>query len=181
YYFTKLIPFTNITIGRVLIILFRNLGLIKKQAKADTMEFSGIKKLSQVQTVLLNNQLKKISNINEKRKKITKFYNTNLKEDFRFKTESSLLLRYPILLDNKREIKQKLLEKEIIAGNWYSSPVHPLTAEELVKAQYKPGSCPIAEKVGKKILNLPTNVEVTDEDAKEIVEIVNNFAKPFNI
>ncbi len=181
YYFTKLIPFTNITIGRVLIILFRNLGLIKKQAKADTLEFTGIKKLSQVQAVLLNNQLKKVSNINEKRKKITKFYNTNLKEDFKFKTKSSLLLRYPVLLDNKREIKKKLLEKKIIAGNWYSSPVHPLTTEELAKAQYKTGSCPIAEIVGKKILNLPTSVEVTDEDAKEIVEIVNNFANPFNI
>jgi hypothetical protein len=30
-------------------------------------------------------------------------------------------------------------------------------------------------------LNLPTNIEVTDENVKEIVEIVNNFAKPLNI
>jgi dTDP-4-amino-4,6-dideoxygalactose transaminase len=181
YYFTNLIPFTNITIGRVLIILFRNLGLIRKQAKADTTEFAGIEKLSQVQAVLLSNQLKKISKINQKREKISRFYHSNLKESFRFKTENGLLLRYPILLDNRREIKKRLLEKEIIAGNWYSSPVHPLASEELVEADYKLGSCPIAEKVGKNILNLPTNVEVTEEDAKEIVEIINNFAKPLNI
>ena len=181
YYFTKVIPYTNITIGRVLIILFRSLGLIKKQANTNSTEFCGIKKLSQVQAVLLSNQLKKVSKINEKRKKTTGFYNRNLKGEFRFKTESNLLLRYPLLLENRAEVKQKLLEREIIAGNWYSSAVHPLGEEELGKVAYKAGSCPVAEKVGSRILNLPTNVEVTKEDAKEIVGIVNNFAKPFNI
>jgi len=181
YYFTKLIPFTNITIGRVLIILFRSLGLIKKQASTNSTEFYGIKKLSQVQAVLLRNQLKKVSKINQKREKITSFYNTNLKKNFVFKTEGNLLLRYPILLENRAEVKQKLLEREIIAGNWYSSPVHPLSQGELVEVGYKASSCPVAEKVGKNILNLPTNIEVTEEDAKKIVEIVNNFAKPLNI
>jgi dTDP-4-amino-4,6-dideoxygalactose transaminase len=140
-----------------------------------------IEKLSQVQAVLLSNQLQKVSKINQKREKISRFYDNNLKEDFRFKTENDLLLRYPILLDNRREIKKRLLEKEIIAGNWYSSPVHPLASAELAEADYKLGSCPIAEKAGRNILNLPTNIEVTDENAKEIVEIVNNFAKPLNI
>jgi dTDP-4-amino-4,6-dideoxygalactose transaminase len=181
YYFTRIIPFTNITIGRVLIILFRRLGLIKKQAGVNSIEFFGIKKLSQVQAVLLSNQLKKASKINKNREKITGFYNTNLKEGFRFKTESNVLLRYPILLENKTEIKQKLLEEKIIAGNWYSSIVHPLAKDELVKVDYMSGSCPIAEKAGTHILNLPTNIEVTENDAKEIVKIVNSFAKPFNI
>jgi dTDP-4-amino-4,6-dideoxygalactose transaminase len=181
YYFTKVIPFTNITVGRILIILFRNLGLIRKQAKLNTTVFSGIEKLSQVQAVLLSNQFKKISKINQKREKTSRFYDKNLKENFRFDSEGNLLLRYPILLENKREIKEKLLEKGIIAGNWYSSPVHPLSKEDLGKVDYSPGSCPIAEKAGRNILNLPTNIEVTDENVKEIVEIVNNFAKPLNI
>jgi len=181
YYFTKLIPFTNITIGRVLIILFRKLGLIRKQAKANTTEFSGIEKLSQVQAILLGNQLQKVSKINQKREKISQFYDKNLKGNIRFHSEGGFLLRYPILLENKREIKEKLLEKRIIVGNWYSSPVHPLSQGELEKASYRIGSCPVAEKAGRNILNLPTNIEVTDENAKEIVEIVNNFAKPFNI
>ncbi len=181
YYFTKVIPYTNITVGRILIILFRELRLIRKQAKVDTIEFTGVEKLSQVQAVLLYNQLEKVSRINKEREKITRLYDTNLKENFRFKTKNDLLLRYPILIENKAEIKQKLLEKEIIVGNWYSSPVHPLAEEELEKACYRSDSCPVAEKVGKKILNLPTNLEVTDENAREIIEIVNNFAKPFNI
>lgn len=181
YYFTKVIPYTNITVGRILIIIFRKLGLIRKQAKVDTIEFTGIEKLSQVQAVLLYNQLEKVSKINKRREKITRLYDTNLKENFRFKTNSNLLLRYPILLENKAEIKQKLLEKEIIAGNWYSSPVHPLAEEELERVLYRFDSCPVAQRVGKNILNLPTNLELTDEDAKEVIEIINNFAKPFNI
>lgn len=181
YYFTKIIPYTNITVGRILIIIFRKLGLIRKQAKVDTITFSGIEKLSRVQAVLLYNQLEKVSKINKKREEITRLYDTNLKENFRFKTNSNLLLRYPILLENKAEIKQKLLEKEIIAGNWYSSSVHPLAEEELEKVLYRFDSCPVAQRAGKNILNLPTNLEVTDEDGKEVIEIINNFAKPFNI
>jgi dTDP-4-amino-4,6-dideoxygalactose transaminase len=179
-YFIKIIPFTNITIGRIRIVLYRFLGLIKKQASADITQFQGIKKISNVQAELLNNQLKKIKGINNHRRKISEIYNTKLKEEFRYQSNNKALLRYPVLISNKEEIKGRLLKEEIIVGNWYRTPVYPLD-NKLKDVGYVKGSCPVAEECGENILNLPTNIKVTKDNAVKIVKIINTFAKPANI
>ncbi len=182
YYYTKLIPFSNITFGRVLIIIYRTLGLIKQQASINSTDPTQIKKMSNIQASLLLNQLDKIEEINNHREKIVDIYNKNLKEEFIFNSGNKILLRYPILVSNRNEIKKRLLKEEIITGNWYSFPVHPLNVEEdLKKVNYKNNSCIVAIKAGQHVLNLPTNVEVSEKEAIRIVEIVNNFAIPFNI
>jgi len=38
--------------------------------------------------------------------------------------------------------------------------------------KYEIGSCPVAEQLGEKILNLPTGLGVTIEDAKKVAELV---------
>jgi dTDP-4-amino-4,6-dideoxygalactose transaminase len=179
-YFINLIPFTKVTIGRVLIVLFRSLGLIRKQASADITQFQGIKKISDIQAILLKNQLKKVREINNHRERITDIYNKNLREEFRYKSNNKALLRYPVLISNKEEIKSKLLKEEIIVGNWYRTPVYPLD-NKLKDVGYVKGSCPVAEECGENILNLPTNIKVTKDNAVKIVKIINTFAKPANI
>jgi perosamine synthetase len=178
-YFTKIIPFTNITLGRVLIVLFRSLGLIKKQAGTDFKEKDPVKlqNMSKVQQTLLLNQVKKVQEINKHREDVVNLYNAKLQKPLRFDSNNKALLRYPIVISNKEEIKKRLLEKKIIAGNWYSTPVHPLD-NNLASVKYHKGICPNAEKIGKNVLNLPTNLEVTRETALEIIEVVNTFAKP---
>jgi dTDP-4-amino-4,6-dideoxygalactose transaminase len=179
-YFKKIIPFTRVTIGRILIVLFRTLGLIKKQASADITQFEGIKKMSAIQATLLANQLKKIEGMNNHREKITNIYNKNLRKEMGYETNNKTLLRYPLLISNKEEIKERLLEKKIIVGNWYRTPVYPLDSK-LEQVKYVKGSCPIAEINCKNILNLPTNMEVSEQEAVEICKILNAFAKPVNI
>ncbi len=182
YYYTKLIPFTNITLGRALIVLFRSLGLTKKQASVNSTDSNQIKKMGNIQACLLLNQLDKVEEINEHREKIVDIYNQNLKKEFIFNSKNKILLRYPILISNRKEIKKKLLEEEIITGNWYSSPVYPLNEDEqLKKINYKGNPCPVAFKAGKNILNLPANIEVSEREIIKIIEIINNFAIPFNI
>jgi len=150
YYYTKLIPFTSITLGRTLIVLFRFLGLIKKQASGNSIDLIQIKKMGNIQANLLLNQLDKVEKINEHRQKVVNIYNHNLKEVFTFNSSNKILLRYPLLISNRKEIKKKLLEEKVIIGNWYSSPVHPLSKnEELEKVYYRDNPCPIASKVGK--------------------------------
>ena len=181
-YFITLIPFTNITLGRVLIMLFRSLGIIKRQASIDTLKNPDIKKMGDIQACLLLNQLRKVEKLNKNRERVVNRYNSNLKSNLNFNSKNKVLLRYPILVDSRNEIKRLLLKKQIIIGNWYSTPVYPLsTQEELLKVGYVMGSCPIAENVGKKILNLPTNIEVKDNEIKEIIDTVNTFAKPIKI
>jgi len=182
YYFTKLIPFTNITLGRALIIIFRFLGLIKKQASTETLNFdlSMIKKMSQVQMLLLINQLSKLKYINKHRESIVDIYKKNLKKEFRFNSNHNLLLRYPLLLSNRQEVKERILKEKIIIGNWYSTPVHPLKTQ-LDRVGYKNGSCINAERTGEHVMNLPTSIETKESDAIKIAKIINDFAKPINI
>ena len=52
-YFRKIIPFLDVTLGKLEILIFRFLGLIKKQALADFLKFDGIHKLSNLQARLL--------------------------------------------------------------------------------------------------------------------------------
>ncbi len=162
----------------MLVIIFRKLGLIKKQASFNSLNDSNIFKLSNIQSKLLLEQLKYAEEFNEHRKEIEEIYDSGIKEDIVFKHSSkSLLLRYPILVKNPNLIKEKLKEKGIIIGRWYTSPVFPLNDEEINTVGYKKGSCKNTEFCCKYIINLPTNIEVTKECARDIVDVVNNFAE----
>lgn len=179
-YFKTLIPFTNITIGRILIIVYRMLGLIRKQAGTNTVEGAKIEKMSDIQACLLLNQLKKSNLFNKHREDIVNIYNKYLDKEYRYTSNTKFLLRYPILLQNTQEIKRRLLELKLISGNWYKNPVHPLTYEskKLTDVNYIVGSCPNAEFLGKQVLNLPTNIEMTSEIAIKVSKIINKFARP---
>jgi perosamine synthetase len=179
-YFSKLIPFTNITKGRVMIIVFRTLGLIKKQAGIDTISEMEIMGMSPQQCVLLLNQLSKVKKFNNHRRNIVALYNTNLRKEFRYESNSNELLRYPILLSNKEELKERFKKEQVIVGNWYKTPVYPLDSQ-LQEVRYAEGSCPVAQRAGEFILNLPTSIETNRDDVMKVIEIVNTFAKPVNI
>ncbi len=176
-YFRRVVPFTNITLGRILIILFRLLGIIKKQASSDTLMFSEPKKLSEVQACLLLNQLGKSEELNKYRERIVDMYNTRIKDELRFNSIDNPLLRYPILISNREEVKEKLKKKGIIGGIWYSTVVFPLV-NNLDLVNYTAGDCPNAEMCAKSIFNLPTNIETTESDVNDILDIVNTFANP---
>ena len=178
-YFKTVIPFTNISIGRILLILFRALGLIKKQASVDTLISSTPIKMSNTQAKLLLNQINKVNRLNKGRKRCTQRYNSLLKERFRFNSKNHILLRYPILIDNRKDVKERLKKKRVIGGIWYASPVFPFTNKTtLEQCMYEIGSCPNTESIADKIFNLPTNIEVSDQVQHKIIDIVNTFAKP---
>lgn len=175
-YFKKLIPFSNITIGKVLIILFRTLGLIKKQADLETINNPSIHRMSEIQAKLFLNQIEKAERFNEHRKSISQIYTNSIDQKFSKTVGEGVMLRYPILVNNRSEIKKYFSKKGIILGNWYSSVVFPLQ-ETLSDVEYVDGSCSKAEFASKHVLNLPLNIETTKQDASEIVEYINSFAK----
>lgn len=182
-YFKTLIPFTNITVGRILLIIYRSLGLVKKQADNNTILSPKVEKLSNIQACLLLNQLKKTDMYNNHRAIVVEIYNNLLEKEYRYSTNSKHLLRYPILIQNVLEVKRKLLDLNVISGNWYKYPIYPLKHDSKIlnKIKYRVGSCPNAEFLGKQTLNLPTNIEVSPMLAEKISSTINNFAKPINI
>ena len=168
------------TIGKLKIILYRYLGVIKKQAEKRVDNINSIKRLSDIQAHLLLNQVKKIQKYNSNRKEITKVYDKLLKEEFRFKNHSSTLIRYPILVSNPEEVLSALGSEKIIAGRWYATPIFPLTNNFSV-VEYINGSCRKAEICGKCVVNLPTDINVNSAIAENISYIVNKVARPIKI
>lgn len=164
-YFKKIL-LPKITVGKALLLWYRFWRVIKKQASSDTVDFDGIHKMSDVQARLLLTQLKQLSAFNEHRKMIAGVYG-----------RSESLLRYPLLVEDPSEIKQRLREIGVISGSWYTTPVFPITWEKLGCLGYQMGKCPEVEFCSKHIINLPTNIEVNEDKAKEIKEIIDKYAK----
>lgn len=166
-YFKKIIV-PRVTFGKGLLLLYRFLGKIKKQASNDTTTFDGIHKMSEIQAKLLLGQLEKLKEFNENRKSISRIYGSK---------ENTPILRYPILVQNRAEVKEKLKNIGVISGTWYTSPIFPIAWNDLACLGYKVGECPEAEYCARHVMNLPTNIEVNEDKAREILEIVNKYAK----
>ena len=82
------------------------------------------------------------------------------------------LIRFPLLIENRDKILQNLAKKGIFLGRWYDSPVAP-KGFPLDKVGYRWESCPVAEEICQKIINLPTN-NIKLNEAEKLTKILND-------
>ena len=162
--------FSLFTIGKFLVILFRSLGLIKQQASVNNFgdPKQDVYKLSNKQKLLLKNQLDKIDRFTDHRNKITSKYS----EALGLSLEGSLL-RYPVLVDNPELVRLKLQKIGVISGNWYNYPVIP-KGVDFKKISYHLGSCINTEYMMEHIINLPTGINVDENDVKRIADSIKD-------
>jgi len=86
-------------------------------------------------------------------------------------------VRFPIVCRSsaKRAELRKILENAgFYIGDWYDPVVYP-DSTDLEAMKYSGGSCPDAESVAARILNLPTGMNISVEGAKMIAGIIQNF------
>lgn len=78
----------------------------------------------------------------------------------------AVLLRVPVVVTAKRSVLQLAVQRGVEMGDWYGTPVHPLTGRELESVGYRQGSCPNAEWAANHIVTLPvrTNTRFADVD-----------------
>jgi len=130
---------------------------------------------------LASKQLKKIDKINEHRKKIAKFYKDQLVNsknvDF-VKVEpfyDNIYFWFPILIKDQ-DIWNKLVKewkkRGIYFGIYWSGKNIVPSWTDLVSCEYKPWSCPNAEKYSKQVLILPNHYQISLKDAKKVVELI---------
>jgi dTDP-4-amino-4,6-dideoxygalactose transaminase len=62
-------------------------------------------------------------------------------------------------------------------GDWFVSPLHPLT-DSLEKLAYIQGSCPVAEELCRTTVNLPTHPKVTYREASKLLTTVTTVGEP---
>jgi dTDP-4-amino-4,6-dideoxygalactose transaminase len=141
------------------------ISLIEKQGKKPE---NYLFKFPEILFPLLLNQFKKLEKFNEKRKEIANIY----LEKFPLNFEGEpIFLRFPILIENRDFVLEKFKKENIYLGDWYRCVLDPCS--DLKIFYYEIGSCPKAEEITKKIINLPTLIE--KKEAELIIRKIKNF------
>lgn len=88
------------------------------------------------------------------------------------------LVRYPILLPSAERAQAcftALQQEGLVPGLWYRPLLFPGPTDHAPFA-YDPATCPVAEEVSSRILNLPTAPFVTEQLARRAVAVVRDHA-----
>jgi len=167
-------------LGKYLLVLFQKLRILSKavqwREKFGEKPDYFPKRLPDALAILALNQFKKLEKFNNHRKEIANFYYNELKNT-PFKLPSAteqIYLRFTIKHPRAHEIIKKARKNNLLIGDWYESPIAPPDTK-LDKMQYKIGSCPKAEKLAKETLNLPTHINISQEDAQKIINFLKTY------
>lgn len=84
-------------------------------------------------------------------------------------------LRFPIFVDNRQSLIRFLKSHQIhISDIWYDAPIAP--KKYLTQTDYA-NQCPNAKSASEEILNLPTHINISEKDAQNIAQLVNQWIK----
>lgn len=81
-------------------------------------------------------------------------------------------LRYPLLVKEKSEILSEARKRKIELGDWFISPIHPLSQEEWECVDYRKGMCPVAEDVSKRIITLPIYEKISKREIEKNISFL---------
>lgn len=174
--FAIILPIYNLfSLGKILLVLAQRIRILSfpvfPEEKQGSFKNEFFKRMPNVLACLALRQLKKINIYNAKRKEFSTMYINNLQSArvvLPFKEEMPYL-RFPVLVGKRNEYLNFLRKQGIYAGTWYSNVVDP-KGTNFEKIFYTKGSCPNAEYVASKIINLPTNPTITKKDIQKVVD-----------
>ncbi len=166
-------------LGKVFLVLSQWFHILSKavswQEKRGLKPDYFPKALPNALAIMALNQFNKLKKFNDHRKKIAEFYYNEL-ADTKFKLpqkNGNIFLRFPVQHPKAHEIIYEAWHREnILLGDWYTTVIAP-DDTKLNEMKYEIGSCPNAEYLSKKTLNLPTHINISIKDAQRIV----NFLK----
>jgi len=166
-------------LGKAILVIAQKLRLLSKavsQREKNGGQPNFIRwRISPALLPLLANQLKKLDAFTKHRQQITSQYlkavpNDHLKQHL----ESANWLRFPVRVSHNKSVLKNARAHQLLLGDWYTSPVSPLSLAEKKITGYQSGSCPIAEKAAREVINLPTHINITQQDVDRIVIAVRN-------
>lgn len=122
---------------------------------------------------LVFNQINDLDKIIAHRKKLAKIYSSKLNEKF---DPNSTYLRFTIEVDDPDGLRKFAAKQNVFLGDWYDQVVAPKSVDPKI-FKYIMGSCPVAERAAKRVVNLPTNLNLTEQDVLKVVNIVKEWKK----
>lgn len=81
--------------------------------------------------------------------------------------------RYPMLVENKSDWIEGAKSARVELADFYATPIHPLEGDGLRRVGYEPGSCPNAEWISKRVVSLPTGMQVDKRQVDRAVAYFN--------
>ncbi len=169
----------KLTIGKVMIFLLQTFSVLSKPVYKDEEYGKRPKyfpaKMPGALAELALSQLKKLDIFNNHRKNIAKIYFRLLRKT-NFKVpqnkKGTIWIRFPLVTDKAADIIKCAKKKGVLLGDWYKDVVVPV--EDLSFVEYERGSCPNAQKIAGKIVNLPTYPTLSEDEAKEVVRLIKS-------
>ncbi|MEI6728337.1 MAG: aminotransferase class I/II-fold pyridoxal phosphate-dependent enzyme [bacterium] len=175
-------PLYHFVLGKVILLLSRKLRLFSEiytpKEKLGTNSLETNSKYSLGLASLLKHQLQKFEKLNSHRRELAQIYAKGLGLDY---FENNVYMRFVIdfkKLSSATDYKQnylktykKLRQNRVLPGTWYKSFFQPNI--DLAKFNSKLDDFPVAATLcDNRILNLPTNINVSKEQAQRLVELI---------
>jgi dTDP-4-amino-4,6-dideoxygalactose transaminase len=177
--------YVRVEIGRWILLFFQKTKILSKAMTRSEKKGQPITKgpgrMPNELAVLALNQFLKLERYNHHRQKIADLYRQGLMGLNLKMTDDQpgrIYLKFPIILNNKKAaddlLKYLRTQKIYLYDGWKDSPVVPADVE-LNALGYLKGSCPRAEELSERIVNLPTHINVSEKDAQRIIRQVRKF------
>ena len=177
FYF--ILPLYNfLYIGKIIIVLFQKLRLLTfpvlPKEKEGRMGREFVSKMPNALASLALHQIKRLNAFNQTRNYFVDYYISELSSHNEFimpSRKAEPLLRFPLLVKNRDEVLDVFKKRKIYLGKWYAGIIDP-KGVDYKKIFYQIGSCPKAEYIANRIINLPTYPYLEKSQAEKIVTIL---------
>ncbi len=167
-------------LGKFLLVIFQKIGILSKavhsKEKKGKKPCYFPKRLPNGLALLALNQFKKLGKFDKHRQEVANFYykrlnNSNFELPNNSSNDKHAFLRFTIKNINAHQIIKTAWKENILIGDWYNFPIVPADTN-LADLKYQQGSCPTAERLAGMTFNLPTHINISLKDAKEITDFL---------
>ncbi len=151
---------------------FRNLG---SDTKFIHTQVGFNSRLDTIQAAILIRKLKLLNKNNQKRIKIAKYYDQNIKNNKITKlnyTNGAVYHQYIILIKKRKKLIELLDENKIPYSFHYPKAIHEL---DVFKKRFRKEKYIHAEKISKEGISIPIDPNLSIKDLKYITNILNSF------
>jgi dTDP-4-amino-4,6-dideoxygalactose transaminase len=150
-----------------------------EELNSNEMPKNYFKNISNVQIKAGIKSLSSLKELNRLRLKNAKDYTSFLKSNNKNHVKSEyfnnhMFLKYPLLVKDRESFNSAARRMKVVLGDWFVSPLHPVEGE-LNKWFFDTAKFPVASRLAKCLVNLPTDVK-DNSDVIRFLEInINNI------
>ncbi|MEX1997082.1 MAG: DegT/DnrJ/EryC1/StrS family aminotransferase [Candidatus Andersenbacteria bacterium] len=168
------------SIGKIILVILQRLSILSlavtRSERVGAQPNHARWRYSPALAYLLAQQLDKLERFTAHRRKIAATYARALSYSPSFPPAAQpSWLRFPVVVTDRAAAVAAARAAHIMLGDWYQDVIMPTVEKSQIN--YHPGSCPRAESIATKIINLPTYPALTTNQAEWISKIVAPYVR----